>query len=79
MAVGDEVLRYEGIRRLHQNKLQSFFSGPWKVIERKGNAMRIAMIGEEAMTETVNVKWLQPFERRSSWNGTRQSKGKDAK
>ena len=79
MAVGDEVLRYEGIRRLHQNKLQSFFSGPWKVIERKGNAMRIAMIGEEAMTETVNVKWLQPFERRSSWHGTRQSKGKDAK
>ena len=64
IVVGSEVLRFEGMRRLKQNKLQPYFSGPWKVVVMRGNACDVELVSDAERFDRINKKWLKVYQRR---------------
>ena len=65
ISIGSEVLRFEGMRRLKQNKLQPYFSGPWLVTGKHGPLCYLErMKGKRKIYDKINMKWLKRFNRR---------------
>lgn len=71
ITVGCEVLRYEAVRRKKQNKLQPYFSGPWKVIGKEKTRVDIEMDNKDGGKEfaRINEKWLKLYHRRQPNSG----------